>query len=574
MKPLILCLGIAAALVNTGCGDDAIHTKVAERPTTFCNPLNLDYRFMKINEGAGIREAADPVVIHFKGKYFLFASKSSGYWSTTDFTDWKHIIVEEPVLPIEDYAPGIFIHNDAVYYVGSTSGKATLYKSSDPESGKWEKVKDIMSFWDPAFWVEGDKLYLYYGSSPVDPIYGKTFDLNTFEETAPKTACLNSDKDIHGWERTGERHEEPQRPYIEGAWMTKHNGLYYLQYAGPGTQWKTYADGVYVGKSPMGPFTYAENSPVSYKPTGFMGGAGHGCLFQVGDNYWKAATNSISVRHWFERRVSFYPSGFTADDYMYTDTYLGDYPLYLPTEKDGQPVRPDWMLLSFKKAVKTSSQKEGQAGYLVDEDSRTAWVASSNSPDEWVEIDLGQEATVNAIQVNYDEYGATHRGLQTGLYQSYVLYASHDGNVWSVIADKRNKKTDTPHDYVEFEIPFKARYIKWQNEAYTVSDNVSLREIRVFGKGSGKAPACVEGLSAERQDDACKMNVSWKPVKDAEGYIIRAGINENCMHLNYQVTDSTHYEITGLNKGVDYCIAVDAYNTNGVTRGKTIKLNQ
>ena len=54
------------------------------------------------------------------------------------------------------------------------------------------------------------------------------------------------------------------------------------------------------GTSPAGPFTYMENSPVSYKPTGFIGGAGHGCIFTAGsENYWKAATNSISVRHMF-----------------------------------------------------------------------------------------------------------------------------------------------------------------------------------------------------------------------------------------------------------------------------------
>ena len=76
------------------------------------------------------------------------------------------------------------------------------------------------------------------------------------------------------------------------------------------------------GTSPAGPFTYMENSPVSYKPTGFIGGAGHGCIFTAGsENYWKAATNSISVRHMFERRVSFYPSGFDKDGYLFTNTY-------------------------------------------------------------------------------------------------------------------------------------------------------------------------------------------------------------------------------------------------------------
>lgn len=573
MKPFLFscCLSVCTFLA-TGCTDRAIRTRVAEHPTTFCNPLNLDYRFMKIQGGAGIREAADPVVVRFKDKYFLFASKSSGYWCTDDFTEWKHIIVEEPVLPIEDYAPGIFLHDGAVFYVGSSGGRATLYKSTDPASGRWEKVKDILSYWDPAFLVEGDSLYLYYGSSPVNPIFGQTFRLSTLEETGPRVACLNSDTAAHGWERSGERHELQQRPYLEGAWMTRHNGRYYLQYAAPGTQWKTYADGVYVSASPMGPFTYAENSPVSYKPTGFIGGAGHGCLFQVGDNYWKAATNSISVRHWFERRLSFYPSGFTADGHLYTDTYLGDYPLYLPTGKKGQPLRPDWMLLSFRKQVRTSSQKEGQAAWLVDEDARTAWVAEGNGLGEWVEIDLGQEATVHAIQVNYDEYGATRQGLQTDVYQSYVLYASHDGKTWSVIADKRDKTTDTPHDYVEFEIPFRARYIKWQNQAFTLSDNVSLRELRVFGKGRGKAPERVGRVTAVRQADPCRAVVEWEPVEGAEGYIVRAGISPDCMHLNFQVTDSTRYDLTALNRAAGYCVAVDAYNANGLTRGKTLRL--
>ncbi len=44
-----------------------------------------------------------------------------------------------------------------------------------------------------------------------------------------------------------------QRPFIEGAWMTKHDGTYYLQYAGPGTEYNVYGDGVYESDSPLGP---------------------------------------------------------------------------------------------------------------------------------------------------------------------------------------------------------------------------------------------------------------------------------------------------------------------------------
>ena len=134
-----------------------------------------------------------------------------------------------------------------------------LFRSSAPEKGEWEPVKEIWSYWDPAFYVEGDNLYMYYGCSPVDPIYMQVLDLNTLEAKTEVVACFNSDKENHGWERTGELNELSRRPYIEGAWMTAHQGKYYLQYAAPGTEWKSYADGVYVGTSPAGPFTYMEN---------------------------------------------------------------------------------------------------------------------------------------------------------------------------------------------------------------------------------------------------------------------------------------------------------------------------
>ncbi len=560
------------AALGTGCQQETpIVAQVAEQPTTFCNPLNLNYRFMRIDGGEGIREAADPVVVSYKGRYWLFASKSSGYWYSDDFNEWKYVFIPDSVLPIEDYAPGIFVHDEYMYYVGSTHGEGMLYRSNRPEAGEWEAVKKIWSYWDPAFYLEGDSLYLYYGCSPSTPIYARLLDVQTLEMKSPEVACFNSDMERHGWERPGERNELTRRPYIEGAWMTEHDGKYYLQYAAPGTEWKTYADGTYVGEHPMGPFTYAPNSPVSYKPTGFLGGAGHGCLFQVGDAYWKAVTNSISVRHMFERRVSLYPAGFDADGCLFTDTYLGDYPMYLPKAGE-EPARPDWMLLSYRKPVTVSSALgDYPAENLTDEDARTAWVAHSNNA-EWVVMDLEQEANICAIQINYDEYGATWKGRVPDLYQSYRLYASHDEKKWYPIVDKSDKRTDTPHDYIEFAAPFKARYIKWENRAYTVSDQVSLREIRVFGTAEGAKPEPVSTFELTANPaDACKATITWTPVEGADGYIIRAGIAPNKLYHTYQVTDSTHFELTGLNAGVDYFFAIDAYNGSGVTEGEIQK---
>lgn len=574
MKTLIVA-SLFATTFSSCQKTDQIVAKVSQVPTTFCNPLNLNYRFMKINGGEGIREAADPVVISFKNHYYLFASKSSGYWYSSDFTNWNHVYISESILPIEDYAPGVFVHNEYVYYVGSTHGKGMLYRSDSPETGKWEPVKEIWSYWDPAFYLEGDNLYMYYGCSPSDPIHAQVLDLNTLEAKSEVIDCLNSNTGKYGWERTGELNELPRRPYIEGAWMTAHNGKYYLQYAGPGTEWKSYADGVYVGDSPMGPFTYVDNNPVSYKPTGFIGGSGHGCLFTVGENYWKAATNAISVRHMFERRLSFYPSGFDGDGYLYADTYLGDYPMNLPSTSatNMNEKSPNWMLLSYNKKVTSSSVLgDNLAKNIVDEEARTAWVAETNNDLEWIKIDLEHAASIHAIQVNFDEYGATQRGFVPDTYQSYQIYASHNGKDWSLIIDKSTKRTDTPHDYIEFEAPFDARYIKFVNKDYTISPNLSMRELRIFGIGKGDKPAKVETFQVMRDElDPCKASLSWDKVADAQGYIIRYGIANDKLYSNFQVMEDTELAIGSLNSGVTYYFTIDAFNTNGVTQSNLIQ---
>ena len=577
MKNLLILVMLHASSF-VGCMESSeIKVKVATKPKTFCNPLNLNYRFMEIEGGEGIREAADPVVVSFKDRYYLFASKSSGYWYSTDFRNWTHVYISDSVLPIEDYAPGIFVHGGYLYYVGSTHGKGMLYRSASPEKGEWEAVKEIMSFWDPAFYVEGNNLYMYYGCSPVDPIKMQVLDLNTLEAKSEVIDCFNRKKEIRGWERTGEANELPRRPYIEGAWMTQHNGKYYLQYAAPGTEWKSYADGCFVSSSPMGPFTYMSNSPVSYKPTGFIGGAGHGCLFTTKNNsYWKAVTNAISIRHMFERRISFYPAGFDKDGLPFTNTYLGDYPIFLPSDRGTKGVEkksPGWMLLSKGKPVTASSSIDNCSPNLaVDEESRTAWVAKGNGGSEWLQIDLEEKMQIYSIQVNFDEYGATQKGYSSDLYQRYRLLASRDGKNWSIIVNNSQKRTDMPHDYIEFEKPFLARFIKFENVEYTVSPKVSLRELRVFGKGKGLLPARVQEASSMRdKKDPCSASFSWKPVSNAQGYIIRYGIAPDKLYNNFQISgNKSAYQTNSLNADVTYYFTIDSYNSNGITEGKSV----
>ena len=105
---------------------------------------------------------------------------------------------------------------------------------------------------------------MYFGSSNLYPIYGIELDPSQrLEYVGSAGELIRLHPDRHGWERFGPNHTSSIRPFIEGAWMTKHGGRYYLQYGAPGTEYNVYANGTYVGDSPLGPFLYAPNNPIS-----------------------------------------------------------------------------------------------------------------------------------------------------------------------------------------------------------------------------------------------------------------------------------------------------------------------
>src|SRR5258708_14127531 len=61
----------------------------AAQPSTFCNPLNLPYRFSL--ESPSRREAAaDPTIVRWNNEYWRFASKSGG---DLPFSGFPHFTV-------------------------------------------------------------------------------------------------------------------------------------------------------------------------------------------------------------------------------------------------------------------------------------------------------------------------------------------------------------------------------------------------------------------------------------------------------------------------------------------------
>jgi hypothetical protein len=544
-----------------------------ENPT-FCNPLNLNYRFCI--DIPSRREAADPVMVLYKNEYYLFASKAFAYWHSTDMINWD--LISSADLPQEDYAPAVVVMKDTLYFMASSPNiPPKIYKTADPKSGKWSIANSSfpIAMIDPDLFLDDDgRLFFYYGCSDTNPIYGVELNTKTLNPIGKPVGLFNSNKALYGWERFGDYNEKENRPWIEGAWMTKHNGKYYLQYACPGTEFKSYCDGVYVADSPLGPFKLAEHNPCSYKPGGFAAGAGHSSTFQDKyGNYWHISTMTISQKHIFERRLGLFPAFFDKDGEMHVYTGFGDFPMKVPTKKIMSPEElfPNWMLLSYNKPLQVSSELPNHPkNYAADEEMRTYWSAKTGNKGEWIVMDLQKKCEVNAIQINFAENETKVLGRNQDIYFQYLVEYSEDSITWKTMIDKTQNTVDAPNDYIELQTPVKARFIKLTN--YRVPDGTfALAGLRIFGNGGGKAPAAVDNFNLSRlAEDKCVVKLNWPVQPNAFGYNIRFGTQKDKLYQNYQVFGVDSLTIRSLNSLQKYYFAIDAFNENGITKGKKI----
>jgi len=547
------------------------------RTTTYCNPLNLDYTYPFHNShlGKSYRSGADPAVVEFRGEYYMFVTRSWGYWHSKDLLNWDFITPEKWYFEGCN-APAAHNYKDSVLYVcGNPSGAMSILYTDNPKRGDWKAVPSVLhDLQDPALFIDDDeRAYMYWGASNRWPIRGKELDMkNKFLPIAKKPdSLLFLRPDIHGWERFGENHTSDIKPFIEGAWMTKHNGKYYLQYAAPGTQFNVYGDGVYVGKSPLGPFQYAAHNPFCYKPGGFATGAGHGStVCGPGGIYWHFGTIHLSINYKFERRLCMFPTFFDEDGVMYSDTYFGDYPHYSPDQVSRQTTSGGfrgWMLLSYGKPVKASSQLESYpVENVTDENLKTFWVAGKNDDKQWVEIDLEEVSDVYALQLNFFDYEETgFWGRMPNLRQRYLVEASVDGARWRVLVDYRNSFRDAPHNYIELDQPIEARYIRYRHH-YVPGKNLAMGDIRVFGLGRGKKPATVKGFTVVREADERNARISWKAVKGAQGYNVLWGVALDKLYSSWMVYGDNSLDLRALTVGQKYYFAIEAFNENGISQ--------
>ena len=569
----------------------------AAQQRTYANPIDIDYRynFEQQNQGISYRSGADPVIVVQRGKYYLFETIGDGYWESEDLGTWRHIMPSRwPLLDV--VAPAVLSVRDTIYLLPSSTSPLPILMLTDAASGRVEFYNRLLPWlplarareanvlakpdsvqpgpWDPQFFYDSDtdRWFLYWNSSNAYPLHVIELDKTkhlTYRGT-PKW-LFGLDPANHGWERFGQDHRDTTiHPFIEGSWMTKHGGRYYLQYGAPGTEYNVYATGVSTADDPLGPFTDAPYNPVAYKPGGFVQGAGHGNTFQdVYGNWWNTGTPWIGVNWNFERRIGLHPAGFDAEGQMYVDTRFGDFPHWLPRKaaQRGAELLTGWMLLSYRKPVTASSRRDSfPPSNIVDENPRTFWVAQENRPGEWLTIDLGRVYEVKAVQVNYADYESRLFGNDSTVYTRFRVHSSVDSHQWTTVADLSHEMHDHPDAYIELPAPTRARYVRYEH-IHVGAANLAISDLRVFGNGSGSRPKTPAGLTARRRQDQRDAIITWRPVSGVVGYNVRWGIAPAKLYETYQrfADQGTTLELRALTVGQAYWVAIESFDENGVS---------
>ena len=544
----------------------------SEDEIVMTNPLNLSYKFE--TRDPVHRTAADPVIILYHDKYFLFSSHAAGYSYSDNLRDWNHIFSKMPL--VKEWAPAVMVYDDYIYYMGF--GNKRIFRSNDPINDKWEEVTgtELPDKGDPDFFVDNDgRTYYLWGCSAGGPMQGLEFDPKTFKPLTKVHDLMPYNGERLGWEVPGDHNEKvASKGWNEGVSMVHDGDYYYFFYATPGTEFITYCSGAYVGKSPLGPFEPMTGSPFAIRPAGFFTGGGHGHPFtdRYG-NHWYVASLIIGAREHYERRIGIFPA-YYADGYAHTIMEDFDKPFVVPNRKvdfSRESIVLDMNVLSTKKSMTASSTAGDMIpGKASDDDIRTWWSAKTGNSGEWLQMDLGKPMNVEAVEVCFADEGFKSYRFDTNIpTYKYIVEGSSDGKTWHTVLDRQNNAKDQIYELYVLPKADKVRYLRVTNKTTFAVGQFSVSDLRVFGHAKGKAPKAVTGFVAERGVDRRRITMSWKEQKDAIGYTVRWGATEERLNHSAQVyTTSVDYGF--FDRDQTYYVAIQPFNEAG--KGKMSKV--
>jgi len=466
----------------------------------YVNPLNIE-AISQDGSPQGV-SLGDPTIVRDGNRYYMFAT-GGGPWISDDLVNWKYAPIDPAGVPVPS-APDVVKYDGYFYMAGNGT---RLYRSAKilgpyKEVGPWldQDGKPFASIhvFDIDIFIDSDnKPYLYMAKGVIGGIWVAPLDPKNLTRlmAAPKT--LFAFDSNHVWERSGDANERAYYSWIEGPWVFKRNDTYYLEYSASGTEWLTYATGVYTAKSPLGPFTYAPGNPLLRKTTGIVAGPGHGSVIQGPDgNWWQFYLCVLPVPPG-GRRIGVDPIGFDAKGGMFIrDGVPTETPQWAPGVVGDHARNGDSgsIPLSIGKTLNlfSSSQRAGRdAAYALDNSNGTWWEPEESDAQPSITVDLlgiqpfGQqfEFTVDSSRILFRALRGTAARFSGSTAFRYKIEASSDGKQFNTLLDKTH---NTITRYTEFDElpPTRCRFIRlvltdWPR---SVDQALGITEFTIFGK--------------------------------------------------------------------------------------------
>ena len=439
------------------------------------------------------RSVSDPSVMLWDGKWYMYPSYGMTYVSE-DFVSWRYEPCNIPCEP--GYSPTVVRTAGKFWMTRHSDG---LYSSETP-TGPFEYVGDFMLPGggrlrpvDPALFRDDDgRIYMYYFGCEGNPqnggssfTLGVRLDENDPQRVLTEPVILNRFDPSHVWERFGADCQDSRWGWIEGQWMLKHGGRYYLIYAANGTQFPGYSMGAYYSdEGPLSGFVYQKRNPIIGSRQGLIRGGGHGCVAHAPDgSLWAFYTIPVAYNHEFERRIGMDRMEIDENGEIWCPGMTGT-PQYGPC----QPEKGDAGLvpLTFfqRFSCRASSQTDGhEAFYALDDSMLTHWLPEEGDPRPELVVDAEAVYDIAACRIIWRDVGLDYAGGALPGPFRYDVSVSLDMKEWKVVLDMSGSADDLNVDCRAF--PAAAgRYIR----------------LRVYGSPQGVRPGVVSFTAFGRRE--------------------------------------------------------------------------
>ncbi len=227
---------------------------------------------------------ADPYILFHKGIYYAYGTNANnqiGVYTSRNLRTWE---TAHETLNTNDIWGEHLFWAPEIYYIKELDRFLLYYSSDDRICAAWSESplgpfvqktkKPIINdrCVDNTLFIDDDgQAYIFFNKFDDGmTIWGAELenDLVTIRTETMKRCLYTSQK----W-------EEVWGKINEGAFVIKHNNIYYMIYSGNGYESPYYGLGFATASSPLGPWTKYDKNPILQKPFNNIVGAGHSTLF-------------------------------------------------------------------------------------------------------------------------------------------------------------------------------------------------------------------------------------------------------------------------------------------------------